>query len=221
MNRVFLNLFFLLVGFSFFNYGCKSGKQATSFKDSQQSIDTLVLLSPHVVVEAATKTRRLSDDELALTLSGKISGLITSTLKIKYKLENEPFFLAPSLDNEISAFFNKLDSLDSGLDNIPLPEWLKNDHYGSKCRYFMATLVYGYYHPDYEPNYVIKQSLKTNTILLGRSGLNWVSVKILLADRQTDKILFYNADNSYQSDPRILSSVEAMIKKLIQPVYYR
>ncbi|WP_296622381.1 hypothetical protein [Marivirga sp.] len=221
MNRALLYFFFLFISFSFFNYGCKSGKQATSFKDSKQSIDTLALFSPHVIVEAATKTQRLPDDELALKLSDKISGTTISTLKRKYRLENEPFFLEPSLDGEISAFFNDLDSLESGVDNIPLPYWLKNDRYESKGRYFMATFVYGYYHPDYEPNYVMTQSLRTNTILLGRSGLNWVSIKIVLADRKTNKILFYNADNSYQSDPRILSSVEAMIKKLIQPIYYR
>jgi len=221
MKRVFLIYLFLFISFSFFYYGCKSGKQASTFKDSSLSIDTLVLLSPHVIVEAASKSKRIPDDELTLELSKIISETTTSTLKRKYRLESEPFFLTPNIDDEITAFFNELDSLESGLENIDLPHWLKNDKHGNKSRFFIATFFYGYYHPDYEPNYVMKQSLQTNTILLGRSGLNWVSIKLVLADRKTNKVLFYNADNSYQSDPRVISSVEAMIKKLIQPVYYR
>jgi hypothetical protein len=220
-RQVFLTYIILFIGFSFFNYGCKSGKQATSFKNSSLSIDTLVLLSPHVIVEAISKTTRITDDELTEELSKTISETTTSTLKRKYRLESDAFFLKPSLDDEITAFFNELDSLEGGLDNVHLPHWLKNDRHGNKSRYFMATFFYSYYHPDYEPNYVMKQGLQTNTILLGRSGLNWVSIKIVLADRKTNKVLFYNTDNSFQSDPRLFSSIEAMIKKLIQPVYYR
>lgn len=220
-RQVFLTYLILFIGLSFFNYGCKSGKQASAFKDSSLSVDTLALLSPHVIVEAASKTKRIPDEELSLEVSKRILEITSSTLKRKYSLESEPFFLKPNIDDEITAFFNDLDSSKSGLDNIHLPEWLKNDRHGNKSRYFMATFFYGYYHPDYEPNYVMKQSLQTNTILLGRSGLNWVSIKLVLADRKTNKVLFYNADDSFQSDPRIFSSVEAMIKKLIQPVYYR
>jgi hypothetical protein len=221
MNRTFFNFFFLVIGCSFFNYSCQSGKQAASFKDSQQAIDTLALFSPHVVIESATRTERLPDDELALKLSNKISELTTSTLQSKYRLEDEPFIFRPNSDGEITSFFNALDSLETGLDTIQLPYWLRNDHFGSEDRYFLAMFIYGYYHPDYEPNYVVKQSLQTNTMLLGSSKLNWVSIKILLADRKTNSILYYNADDSYQSDPRLSSSVEAMIKKLIQPIYYR
>lgn len=201
--------------------GCKTGKQAASFKSSQQLIDTLALLTPHVFVESANKISSSSDEELAAKLSGKISGITTSTLKKKYRLEDEPFKLKPSYHAEIVAFFNGLDTLKSGLNDIQLPGWLKTDRSGNGNRYLLATFVYGYYNSDFKPNYVMKQSLLTNTLILGRTGLNWVSIKILLADREANKVLFYNADNSYQSDPRILTSVEIMVKKLIQPIYYK
>lgn len=200
--------------------GCSSGKQSASYRNTKKSINTLAILTPHTFVEAIDNRIGTPDSSAANALTTKVTNIVTTTLKGKYNLEKEPFELFLIDDKRITLFFNKLDSLKNELPELEIPTWMHPSSSNSN-RYILASFIYGFYHVGYNPNYAMKQGIGTETVRLNQPKLTGISIKILVADRQTNKILFYNSDKSFQLDPRIPSHVETMVKKLIVPLYYK
>lgn len=200
-------------------YGCSSGKQVATFSKEQKSITKLTLLTPYTFIEVFDESTVSLDKVLAENLSGHILARTIGTLNEKYQLENKDFLPFEGEMEKITSFFHQLDSFNKELPEIKLPEWLQNRSSGDSSRYILATFLFAYYHSAYEPYYMEKNS--TNVYFIVKPHLEWVGMKVLLADRIKNRILFYNADDSYESDPRITSDVDIMLRKLIQPIYYK
>lgn len=208
------NLTFLLTSYS-------QVKQVSNFKSIKKTIDTLTYLAPHVFIESISKSISETDTSLITTISNQLSKKISSSLKQKYFIKNSLFQLQVYQDNEITIFFNKLDSIDKVLIDIDVPKWLNSYDSSTTSQYVLAIFFYGFYYSEFEPYFITKQSLRTNYILLNPPMLYGSSIRIVIADKQTNTILYYNNIKSKHCDPRITSEVEKLISDIIKPIYYK
>ncbi|MBK6266212.1 hypothetical protein JKA74_14295 [Marivirga sp. S37H4] len=61
----------------------------------------------------------------------------------------------------------------------------------------------------------------TGTINLNEAPKKEMFVRIVVADRETNNIIFHSAEQTRQIDPRIPEQIETMVKKMIRPLYYK
>lgn len=204
------------------NNACSSAKKTVVHKESLSKIETLVFLTPHLQIESVAKDSSSIDENLTGRLGVKATELIYTTLKGKYTIQNEPYFLHEKDKAALRVFFTELDTLKKSLRELRIPESLVNEKATESNRYILATYIAGFYKADYPPNYAYKQGSSDRGLKLAmRPILSGLNIRIIVADSKTKEVLLYSTNQSYTLDPRLSPEVERMLKTLIRPIYYK
>lgn len=204
------------------NNACSSAKKTVAPKENLSKIQTLVFLTPHLHIESVVKDSSSIDETLTARLGEKATQLIYQTLKGKYTIKNEPYFLHEKDKAAFRVFYTELDTLKKSLKELRIPEALVNEEATESNRYILATYISGFYNADYPPNYAYKQGSSDSGLKLAlRPILSGLNIRLIVADRKTREVLLYSTNQSYSLDPRLSPEVERMLKTLIRPIYYK
>lgn len=220
MIKKFISIGFIIL-LAFTNYTQAQVKQVNDFKQIKKAIDTLWIFTPVVFVENRTVKKTSLDTDLGKTISSEIGDKIYTTLKNKYSILDVQYKLDSNYYRQATAFFLKLDSLNKVLGDIEIPEWLNKDF--TQGKYIFAVFFGGFYNPNVRPDYMVGGYSAGNTdgLTINTKAEQRMDIKLLITDRNNNRILYYKSLGYKHFDPRLRENVETATSDLIKQIYYK
>jgi hypothetical protein len=222
MNTQFKTIYFILICLIYSVTAQSQSRQVANFKAIKKSIDTLIFLTPYVAIESISKsTHSKPDTSLESTLLKQLNKEIYSSLTDKHLVKKAVVKLV--YNDGIDSLFNNLGSYDKQLPDINIPKWLNNYLNNISGKYILIAFLGGFYNADYPPYYLLKEDMKKDMLMVSFNTptLYTTHLKIIIADKETNKIIYYNSILSKRIDPRIPAEIERLISDIIKPIYYR
>ncbi len=179
----------------------------------------MVMLTPIVQIEVRNNEKKKEDKTLENRLTNQTLRKVNESLGQKYTLKNKNFDLTSEELTQLELFFKKLDLYERVLPEVALPEFLTPDSIPEK--YIMAVFINGWYDPNFKPYHNQLQSARSDAILVNAPALVSTGSRILIADVNTKKILYYNEIKMRRTDPRISEDIENLVADIIRPIYYK
>ncbi len=208
-------LIVLLIIPFFFN-SCNTGKYVSSYKQIKKTIDTLVILTPMVVIDASEYNgKQIIDEELENKVKKILTEKAENLLNSKYILEKD-FTVKNYNKLEISEFMgllNCIKDVKNHIENHFFPKSVKEDYIKSK--YYLFIYLKGHYTIGVSP-YETLGTNNTINITPFRTANEEVGV-LLIYDK---KVLYFNSVFSI-NDPRLQELVERDFLKVIKSIYYK
>jgi len=193
-------------------------KKLPDFRQLKKSIDTLSFLTPQVVVESFSSNNRKIDTVLGEDIRGLLRKKIFTILSGKYTVEEISFSIT-AVNNEFTQFFNSICRAGSSLvPFIEIPSWLNKQ---KTSRYVLGVNFHGFYNGNCEPYYWAKASLRNNSVYINTDALIAIEMEIMLADKSSNRVLYYRKIKSKELDPRIPADVEKVSSDILKKIYYK
>ena len=212
MKRIVLFLTITTVLFS-----CSTGKYAADYKQIKKSIDTLVVLSPMIVIDASDYNgKRIIDSELENNVRKFLTDKSYSLLTGKYVIESD-FSNNEYKDENIIEFANLLRNIKQSknpIQNLVLPNSIYQNHNTGK--YFLFIYLKGHYTIGVSPYETLGNNSSINLTPAGTAN---EEVGVLLLNNNNE-LIYFNSIFSV-NDPRLQELTERDFIKVIKSIYYK
>lgn len=208
-----------LLLFSILLASCSTAKYSVSFKKQKKHLDTLSIAKPFVEIYAITRSKKYLDTTLTSSNIKTIEKTTLNLLDSKYNLKKT--ILKNSDTQELKQLLEKLESSPKQLVNISVKKAISyfKDDFDSR---FVLLLIYnGSINPNYGTNHNLKEGMATGLIVVNPSAKPHSDLRLLIIDKEKEKVVYYDKFRSGNYDPRLPSQVEQMTKTILKSVYYK
>lgn len=229
--KIFYTILILLIISS-----CSPGNKIDNFKKIKKDINQLYILPPAVDVKiVGSEFKMINDTFLTQKIQEQIIYEINDLLDRKYEsigydLNNSSLYL-----HDTAYFmntFNLLNNLKKSkghIEEVKLPEYIRNATIESNCRYFIGSLYYGY-NMNKEGLKEMRRQIRPESIVVPIVTLGMVYVYSstpesdshfysFLYDKLEDKIVFYQIPKRiYPCEERFVFDY---IRDNLKTLYYK
>jgi len=196
-------------------FGCSTGKYVSNYKQIKKTIDTLVIISPLVVIDALNyKGEEITDNELedsvGIILTNKVSDLLQAKYVVKKDMSQRNY--TKEEIEEFVSLFIKLKQLKNPISKLKF----SNSIYINEGKYYLFVYLNGHYTIGVSPYETLGQG---NSINLTPARTANDEVGVLLLNNKKE-VLYFNSVFS-ANDPRLKELVERDLMKVIKSIYYK
>jgi len=199
-------------------YSCNTGKYVSDYKQIKKTIDTLVILSPLVVIDAANYTNNKRESDLEKRVEKILSSKADSILARKYNIEKDFSVNNYNEENikELSNLLGNLKTSKNPINKLKLSDGIIKKTTINNEKYFLFIYLKGHYTIGVSSYETLGQG---NTLNLTPARTANEEVGVLLLNRNNE-VLYFNYIFS-SNDPRLKELVERDFMKVIKSIYYK